>query len=180
MPDKSSASSFSSPKPNEPRLAGSDSLGGSVSRPVASRGSEARDAAAEMAERAQLIGQEAGTKITAAMRDVIGTAAGLAGFAVESVRDLVQYLVRRGQMTQDEADQLIREAEGARGKRASRSDSKSVKTEPRPAEATAQSRETPAVRGAAKSAKKTAPPKSSAAASEKSPTARKPAGKKMR
>lgn len=179
MPDKSPASSSSSAKPNEPRLAGADSLGGSALRPVTSRNSDVRDAAAEMAERAQLIGQEAATKISAAMRDVIGTAAGLAGFAVESVRDLVQYLVRRGQMTQDEADQLIREAEAARGKRATKADSKNVKAEPKPAQVSAQSKETPVVRGAAKSVKKTAPPKT-AAASEKTPTARKPAAKKKR
>ena len=72
---------------------------------------------AEMAERAQLISQEAGTKIAAAMKEVIGTAAGIAGFAVESARDLVQYMVRRGQMTQDEADKLIKEAEDAHRKR---------------------------------------------------------------
>jgi polyhydroxyalkanoate synthesis regulator phasin len=81
------------------------------------RSSDARDAMAEMAERAQLISQEAGTKIAAAMKDVIGAAAGIAGFAVESARDLVQYMVRRGQMTQDEADRLIKEAEDAHGKR---------------------------------------------------------------
>ncbi len=71
---------------------------------------------AEMAERAQLISQEAGTKIAAAMKDVIGAAAGIAGFAVESARDLVQYMVRRGQITQDEADKLIRQAEDAHGR----------------------------------------------------------------
>jgi polyhydroxyalkanoate synthesis regulator phasin len=37
----------------------------------------------------------------------------VAGFAVESARDLVQYMVRRGQMTQEEADRVIREAEEA-------------------------------------------------------------------
>ncbi len=66
---------------------------------------------AEMAERAQLISQEAGSKVASAMKDVISAAAGLAGFAIESARDLVQYMVRRGQMTQEEADKLIREAE---------------------------------------------------------------------
>ena len=75
---------------------------------------------AEMAERAQQISQEAGTKITAAMKEVIGAAAGLAGFAVESARDLVQYMVRRGQITQDEADKLIREAESAQSRRSGR------------------------------------------------------------
>jgi polyhydroxyalkanoate synthesis regulator phasin len=87
---------------------------------MAHRSSDARDAMAEMAERAQAISQEAGTKIAAAMKDVISAAAGLAGFAVESARDLVQYMVRRGQMTQDEADKLIREAEDAHGRRAPR------------------------------------------------------------
>jgi polyhydroxyalkanoate synthesis regulator phasin len=83
----------------------------------APRNAEARDAMADMAERAQVIGQEASSKITAAMKDVIGAAAGLAGFAVESARDLVQYMVRRGQISQDEADRLIREAEDVHGKR---------------------------------------------------------------
>jgi polyhydroxyalkanoate synthesis regulator phasin len=76
-----------------------------------------RDTVAEMAERAQLISQEAGSKVSAAMKDVISAAAGLAGFAIESARDLVQYMVRRGQMTQEEADKLIREAEDAHSKK---------------------------------------------------------------
>jgi len=54
---------------------------------------------------------EAGSKMAAAMKDVINAAAGLTSFAIESSRDLVQYMVRRGQMTQEEADKLIREAE---------------------------------------------------------------------
>jgi polyhydroxyalkanoate synthesis regulator phasin len=70
-----------------------------------------------MAARAQEISQEAGSKVAAAMKDVIGAAAGLAGFAIESARDLVQYMVRRGQMTQEEADKLMREAEEAYAKR---------------------------------------------------------------
>jgi len=81
------------------------------------RSAEVRDAMAEMAERAQLISQEAGTKIAAAMKDVIAAAAGITGFAVESARDLVQYMVRRGQMTQDEADKLVKEAEEAQRRR---------------------------------------------------------------
>ena len=81
------------------------------------RGADMRDTVAEMAERAQLISQEAGSKVSAAMKDVISAAAGLAGFAIESARDLVQYMVRRGQMTQEEADKLIREAEDAHGKK---------------------------------------------------------------
>jgi polyhydroxyalkanoate synthesis regulator phasin len=76
-----------------------------------------RDTVAELAERAQIISQEAGTKVSAAMRDVISAAAGIAGFAIESARDLVQYMVRRGQMTPEEGDKLIREAEAAHAKR---------------------------------------------------------------
>src|SRR5687768_18499331 len=71
------------------------------------RGTDIRDTVAEMAARAQEISQEAGSKMAAAMKDVINAAAGLAGFSLESARDLVQYMVRRGQMTQEEADKLI-------------------------------------------------------------------------
>ncbi|MDQ6887817.1 MAG: hypothetical protein M3068_11040 [Gemmatimonadota bacterium] len=81
------------------------------------RNTDVRDTVAEMAARAQEISQEAGSKVAQAMKDVIGAAAGLAGFAVESARDLVQYMVRRGQMTQDEADKLMREAEEAHSKK---------------------------------------------------------------
>jgi polyhydroxyalkanoate synthesis regulator phasin len=81
------------------------------------RGADMRDTVAELAERAQLISQEAGSKVAAAMKDVIGAAAGITGFAIESARDLVQYMVRRGQMTPEEADKLIREAEAAHDKR---------------------------------------------------------------
>ena len=77
------------------------------------RGTDIRDTVAEMAARAQEISQEAGSKMAAAMKDVINAAAGIAGFSLESARDLVQYMVRRGQMTQEEADKLIREAEDA-------------------------------------------------------------------
>lgn len=81
------------------------------------RGADVRDTVAEMAARAQEISLEAGSKIAAAMKDVIGAAAGLTGFALESARDLVQYMVRRGQMTQDEADKLLREVEESQGPR---------------------------------------------------------------
>ena len=81
------------------------------------RGTDMRDTVAELAERAQLISQEAGTKVAAAMKDVISAGAGIAGFAIESARDLVNYMVRRGQMTQEEADSLIRDAEAAHERR---------------------------------------------------------------
>ena len=60
---------------------------------------------------------EAGSKMAAAMKDVIGAAAGLTGFVIESARDLLQYMVRRGQMTQEEADKLMREVEASHAKR---------------------------------------------------------------
>jgi len=78
---------------------------------------DARDAIAELTERAQEISLEAGSKVSAAMKDVISAAVGIAGFAVESARDLVQYMVRRGQMTPEEGDKLLREAEVAHSKR---------------------------------------------------------------
>ena len=86
-------------------------------RGSAFRGGDAKDPMVELTERAKLISQEAGTKVSTAMRDMISAAAGIAGFAVESARDLVQYMVRRGQMTQEEADKLIREAEASHLKR---------------------------------------------------------------
>jgi len=86
-------------------------------RPPGHRGADMRDTVAEMAERAQLISQEAGSKVAAAMKDVISAAAGLTGFAIESARDLVQYMVRRGQMTPEEAEKLMREAEAAHERR---------------------------------------------------------------
>ena len=84
-----------------------------VRRHPGHRGADVRDTVAEMAAKAQEISMEAGSKMAAAMKEVIGAAAGLSAFAIESARDLVQYMVRRGQMTQDEADKLIREAEEA-------------------------------------------------------------------
>jgi hypothetical protein len=69
-----------------------------------------------MAARAHEISLEAGSKMASAMKDVINAAAGLTAFAIESARELVQYMVRRGQMTQDEADKLLRDVESAHGK----------------------------------------------------------------
>jgi hypothetical protein len=81
------------------------------------RGADVKDTVAEMAAKAQEISLEAGSKMAAAMKDVIGAAAGLTGFVIESARDLLQYMVRRGQMTQDEADKLMREVEASHAKR---------------------------------------------------------------
>ncbi len=88
-----------------------------VRRHPGHRGADVRDTVAEMAAKAHEISMEAGSKMAAAMKEVIGAAAGLSTFTLESARDLVQYMVRRGQMTQDEADRLIREAEDAWSKK---------------------------------------------------------------
>lgn len=95
----------SSPTPPPPR------------RSPGHRGADVRDTVAEMAAKAQEISLEAGSKMAAAMKDVISAAAGLTGFAIESARDLVQYMVRRGQMTQEEADKLIQQAEAGHAAR---------------------------------------------------------------
>jgi hypothetical protein len=81
------------------------------------RGADVKDTVAEMAAKAHEISLEAGSKMAAAMKDVVGAAAGLTGFVLESARDLLQYMVRRGQMTQDEADKLMREVEASHAKR---------------------------------------------------------------
>src|SRR5512132_2163304 len=81
------------------------------------RGADVKDTVAEMAAKAHEISLEAGSKMAAAMKDVINAAAGLSGFVIESARDLVQYMVRRGQMTQEEADKLIRQVEEHQPKR---------------------------------------------------------------
>jgi hypothetical protein len=88
-----------------------------VRRHPGHRGADVRDTVAEMAAKAHEISMEAGSKMAAAMKEVIGAAAGLSVFTLESARDLVQYMVRRSQMTQEEADKLIREAEDAWSKK---------------------------------------------------------------
>ena len=96
---------------------GTNSAPAAAKRGPGHRAVDARDAIAELTERAQEISLEAGSKVSAAMKDVISAAVGIAGFAVESARDLVQYMVRRGQMTPEEGDKLLREAEVAHSKR---------------------------------------------------------------
>jgi polyhydroxyalkanoate synthesis regulator phasin len=93
------------------------------------RAVDARDAIAELTERAQEISLEAGTRVSEAMKDVISAAAGIAGFAVESARDLISYMIRRGQMTPEEGDKLLREAEIAHNKRPKSERNKATATE---------------------------------------------------
>ena len=165
------------------------------------RGADVKDTVAEMAAQAHEISLEAGSKMAAAMKDVINAAAGLSGFVIESARDLVQYMVRRGQMTQEEADKLIREVEAALPKRkATPAPHAAAKSAPaasvhRPApvahhvpHAPARAAAKPAVKKAAPksksapkkaAAKKPAPKKAAAKSSpKKKPAAKKPAAKK--
>ncbi len=138
------------------------------------RGADVRDTVAEMAAKAHEISLEAGSKMAASMKEVVGAAAGLSAFAIESARDLVQFMVRRGQMTQVEADKLIREAETAwakspRGKRALAAAAKTAAKKPAVAKTV--------VKTVAKTAAKPAAAKKPAAkkAAAKKPAAKKPA-----
>lgn len=138
--------------PNDPESASGDEAPTPPAPPKRSpghRGQDVRDTVAELAARAHEISLEAGSKMSGALRDVIGAAAGLTAFAIESARDLVQYMVRRGQMTQEEADKLIREVEEANSKRA-----KAAKSAPEP-KAKAAAKAAPAKKP---TAKKAAPP----------------------
>ena len=154
------------------------------------RGQDVRDTVAEMAAKAHEISLEAGSKMAAAMKEVIGAAAGLTAFTIESARDLVQYMVRRGQMTQDEADKLVREAEDAWAKKnkGKLPPKAAVKAEPAKAAAKAPAKaptkaaaKAPAKKAAAKApAAKKAPAKKAPAkkAPAKKAPAKKPAAKK--
>ncbi len=116
-----------------------------------------------MAAKAHEISLEAGSKMAAAMKDVINAAAGISGFSIESARDLAMFMVRRSQMTQDEAEKLLASAEeaSARNRKAKK-----------PAAPSA------AAPSAKKSAPKPTPAKKAAKPSAKKPSAKKPAPKK--
>jgi len=144
------------------------------------RGQDVRDTMAEMAAKAHEISLEAGSKMAAAMKEVIGAAAGLTAFSIESARDLIQYMVRRGQMAQDEADKLIVEAEAAwlkknKGKLPVKPAAAAPAKSPAKPEAKPAAKPAPAKKPAAKPAPaKKAPAKPAA----KKPAAKKPAAKK--
>ncbi len=145
------------------------------------RGADVKDTVAEMAAKAHEISLEAGSKMAAAMKDVVGAAAGLTGLVVESARDLLQYMVRRGQMTQDEADKLMREVEASHAKRkpfTAPASTVAAKTAPR----VETSHSAPIVRHAPAPVKhapvKHAPVKHAAKPAAKHSAVRKPAAKK--
>ncbi len=110
--------------PGSPAAPGAPAVPGTPGAPLVPpkrspghRGADVKDTVAEMAAKAHEISLEAGSKMAAAMKDVVGAAAGLTGLVLESARDLLQYMVRRGQMTQEEADKLMREVESSHAKR---------------------------------------------------------------
>jgi len=119
------------------------------------RGADVRDTVAEMAAKAHEISLEAGSKMAAAMKDVIGAAAGFSVFSIESSRDLVQFMVRRSQMTQEEADKLIIEAENAWLKK---NKGKALPTKPEPVVAKPAPKAAPAKAAPAKAAPAKAAP----------------------
>lgn len=158
------------------------------------RGADVKDTVAEMAAKAHEISLEAGSKMAAAMKDVVNAAAGLSGFVIESARDLVQYMVRRGQMTQEEADKLIRQVEEHQPKRKAAPPPPPMKAAPpappRPVSAPVSHAKPVPAKPQAKSAKpaskpvakKAAPAKKAPAkkAAPKKPAAKKPAAKSKR
>lgn len=142
------------------------------------RGADVKDTVAEMAAKAHEISLEAGSKMAAAMKDVVNAAAGLSGFVIESARDLVQFMVRRGQMTQDEADKLLRSVEEHQPKRKA-PPPPPIKT---PSRAYADSHQASLMSHTTSPKKaapaKPAPAKKAAAAKKPAPAAKKPAAKK--
>lgn len=121
--------------PTPAPAAGAPATGAPIVPPKRSpghRGADVKDTVAEMAAKAHEISLEAGSKMAAAMKDVIGAAAGLTGLVLESARDLLQYMVRRGQMTQEEADKLMREVEASHAKRKPATPPPSVAQRPAP------------------------------------------------
>ncbi len=176
MPDREKPAAVATPTAPAPAL-GTPPI--PPKRSPGHRGADVKDTVAEMAAKAHEISLEAGSKMAAAMKDVVGAAAGLTGLVLESARDLLQYMVRRGQMTQDEADKLMREVEASHAKRKPFTSSASVAAKSPPkAEASHSARiakHAPApIKHAAKPAAKHAPAKKPAAKK----TTMKPAAKK--
>jgi chemotaxis protein histidine kinase CheA len=134
-----------------------------------------------MTAKAHEISLEAGSRMAAAMKDVVGAAAGLSAFSIESARDLVQYMVRRSQMAQDEADKLIAAAEAAYAKK-HKGKLPAAKAAAAPAKAPAKPAAKPAAKAPAKApakpAAKKAPAKPAAKKAPAKPAPKKPVTKK--
>lgn len=137
------------------------------------RGQDQRDTVAEMIQKAHEISLEAGSKMATAMKDVIFAAAGLTPFAAESAKDLINYMVRRGQMGSEEAARIIRDIEAAAEKRglAKAAPKPAMRDEPAPSF-------TPPSVAAVPAAAKPKPAVAKKPALAKKPAAKKPAKKK--
>lgn len=133
------------------------------------RGADVKDTVAEMAAKAHEISLEAGSKMAAAMKDVVNGAAGISGFVIESARDLVQFMVRRGQMTQEEADKLMRSAEEFQATRKPRTPASPAKSASAKPAAKAAAKPTKAKPAAKAAAKKPAKPAAKAKPKAKAP-----------
>ncbi|HYV96679.1 MAG TPA: hypothetical protein VE967_04400 [Gemmatimonadaceae bacterium] len=181
----------SAPSTTGPSTPAPGTPGGGTTLPRRSpghRGQDQRDTVAEMIQKAHEISLEAGSKMATVMKDVIFAAAGLTPFAAESARDLVNYMVRRGQMGAEEAERIRRDIEAAAEKRGGslKPVAKSVlRDEPKPVSPFARptpSVSTPAIppRPALEQKKAAAPakPAPKAAAAKKPAPAKKPAAKK--
>lgn len=94
-----------------------------------------RETAAALAARAQAITAEANDLLAGAMREAIDAAGGLSDVAVETARDVAQYLVRRGRMARDEAERLLAAAEDAAARRVAARRVAAGRVPPRPADA---------------------------------------------
>jgi len=182
MPDreKPGVATATAPAPLTPPTVGATGPLIPPKRSPGHRGADVKDTVAEMAAKAHEISLEAGSKMAAAMKDVIGAAAGLTGLVIESARDLLQYMVRRGQMTQEEADKLMREVEASHAKRKpatspTHAAPRLVTSRVEPSHAASTHHATPAVKHAPKPAAKHAAPARKPTAKK---TTMKPAAKK--
>jgi len=116
-----------------------------------------------MIAKAHEISLEAGSKMAKAMKDVIFAAAGLSPFAADSAKDLVNYMVRRGQMSAEEAERILRDIEDAAEKRKPVGPPKSAQPEVAKKSAAAPVKAAPAKAAPAKAAPAKAAPAKAAA-----------------
>jgi polyhydroxyalkanoate synthesis regulator phasin len=131
-----------------------------------------------MIAKAHEISLEAGSKMAKAMKDVIFAAAGLTPFAADSAKDLINYMVRRGQMSAEEAERILTEIEDAAEKR---NPGAAAKAAADAAAAASTKKSAPAAKKAAPAAAvKEAPAKKepAVAAKKEAPAAKEPAAAK--
>lgn len=144
---------------------------------------EARDSLVELLDRSRAIARQASSTLVAAFKDVMADPAVAGGFAVESARDLVQYLLRRGELAPADAERLLKLAESAAQRTPAKRvvQAKPVTVKPAPARAVTAKppvARTPAAKSApAKPVARKSPTRSAAAAPKKHAAPAKPASK---